>query len=210
MFVSRDDIENMDQRYRIAFINSLSGFKSANLIGTVNSEGKTNLSIISSCVHIGAHPPLIGFVSRPNSVARHTIENILATGHYTINHVNQAIFKQAHQTSARYPQEHSEFEATGLNELWVNDFSAPYVEQAVIKLGIVFRQKYHLDINNTDFMVGEIMQVDLPGQCVAESGAVSVEAAGSLTVSGLDRYHTTELISKLSYAKPGTAVQEIK
>ncbi|HBF47730.1 MAG TPA: flavin oxidoreductase, partial [Shewanella frigidimarina] len=47
------------------------------------------------------------------SVPRHTFENIMQTGLYTINHVNQSIYEQAHQTSARYDKDESEFEATG-------------------------------------------------------------------------------------------------
>jgi len=36
-----NDILNFDQRYRATFINSLGGFKSLALVGTLNSEGKT-------------------------------------------------------------------------------------------------------------------------------------------------------------------------
>ena len=47
----------MEDRKRIALINSLSGFKSLNLIGTINNQGQTNLAIFNSVVHIGANPP---------------------------------------------------------------------------------------------------------------------------------------------------------
>ena len=50
------DIKAMDPRRRAAFINSLSGFKSANLVGTVNAKGQTNLAIMSSAVHLGSSP----------------------------------------------------------------------------------------------------------------------------------------------------------
>jgi len=209
MLFSRVDIENMDQRYRIAFINSLTGFKSANLIGTVDGNGLTNLSIINSCVHLGAHPPLIGFVSRPHSVPRHSIENIVETGFYSINHVNQNILKQAHQTSARYAKDQSEFQATGLTELWVNEFSAPFVKEAVIRLGIEYRKTYHIDLNKTDLIVGEIIQVDLPGECLTKGGAVAIEKADSVLMSGLDRYHTARFLARLSYAKPDKPTEEL-
>ena len=210
MFVNSEDIENMDQRYRIALINSITGFKSANLVGTVDKNGITNLNIVNSCVHIGANPPLIGFISRPHSVPRDTIENLEATGFYTINHVNKAIFRQAHQTSARYPHDQSEFDATGLTELWENDFPAPYVQESIIRLGIKFRKKYHIDINNTDMIIGEIIQIRLPEDCLVENGSVDIERAGSMTISGLDRYHQTQHIARLSYAKPDQPVQDIE
>ncbi len=53
------NIESWERFYRANFINSLTGFKSVNLIGSVNEMGQTNLSIFSSIVHIGSNPPFI-------------------------------------------------------------------------------------------------------------------------------------------------------
>ena len=78
-------IDAMAQRYRANFINSLSGYKSANLIGTCNEQQQTNLAIISSVVHIGANPPLMGMIMRPHTVTRDTLGNIKQTGLFTIN-----------------------------------------------------------------------------------------------------------------------------
>ena len=91
------DLESMEQRFRTNFINSISGFKSVALIGTTDSKSQTNLAIFSSIIHIGANPPLLGFVVRPDSVERHTLENILETKEYTINFINEAIFKSLTQ-----------------------------------------------------------------------------------------------------------------
>ena len=59
-------------------------------------------------------------IIRPNSVNRHTLENIMETNCYTINHINKDIYKKAHQTSARYPKEISEFDAVGLTQEFHN------------------------------------------------------------------------------------------
>ncbi len=82
MIVSGDDIAAMDDRYRVFFVNALSGFKAAHLVGTTSAteEGQDNLALFSSVVHIGANPPLLGMISRPHTVPRHTLENIQATG----------------------------------------------------------------------------------------------------------------------------------
>lgn len=50
-------IGNLEDRKRVSLINSLSEFKSLNLIGTINNQGQTNLAIFNSVVHIGANPP---------------------------------------------------------------------------------------------------------------------------------------------------------
>ncbi|MEO6901676.1 MAG: flavin reductase, partial [Bacteroidia bacterium] len=107
-----NDILTLENRYRATFINSLGGFKSLALIGTRNGEGISNLAIFNSLFHIGANPPLFGFIVRPDSVERHTLSNILETGEFTVNHVREDFFEQAHQTSARYSNNVSEFEAT--------------------------------------------------------------------------------------------------
>ena len=90
-------------------INSLSGFKSANVIGTADAQGVHNLSVVSSVVHLGSSPPKWGWCCAPGADA-HTYKNIMATGQCTFNHVGAAWFQQAHQCSARYPADVSEFE----------------------------------------------------------------------------------------------------
>ena len=96
MHLTKQAISDLENRYRAHLINSLSGFKSANLVGTQDSNGQTNLAIVSSVFHLGAHPPLVGMIIRPHSVPRHTLENLLATQQYTINHVNKDIYSKAH------------------------------------------------------------------------------------------------------------------
>ena len=88
------DFEKLEKQKRTNLINCLSGFRAANLIGTINNSGKSNLAIFNSVNHIGANPPLMGFIQRPASVERHTYENIKNTGCFTINHVNENIEEQ--------------------------------------------------------------------------------------------------------------------
>ena len=121
---SENDILEMESRKRAAFINSLTGFKSASLVGTIDHEGKTNLAIFSSVIHLGSNPALIGFINRPDTTERHTSENILSVKQYTINHIHKEIFIEGHQTAARYPKEVSEFEAVGLTPEFLPGFQA--------------------------------------------------------------------------------------
>ena len=113
-YLSFDDLMALEKQKRANLVNSTGGFKSVCLIGTTDNMGNRNLAPFNSIVHIGASPPLIAFIMRPDSVERHTLSNIIDTGYYTINHLNERIYRQAHQTSARYPKEISEFDAVGL------------------------------------------------------------------------------------------------
>lgn len=200
--LDNSQIADLEDRKRTALINSLSGFKSLNLIGTVNKHGQSNLAIFNSVVHIGANPPLMGFISRPDSVEKHTIENIRETAFYTINHVNRDIFEKAHQTSARYKRDESEFEATGLTSDYKNYFPAPFVRQSDIQIGLELKEIISVKTNNTLLVIGEIKHLLFPSEIWEDSGVLDIEKAGSIAGSSLDGYHTTQLIKRMKYAKP--------
>lgn len=200
--VTLEDINEMDKRCRTNFINSLSGFKSLNLAGTFsNLTQNFNLAPVSSVIHVGAQPPLMGLLFRPDSVPRHTLENIRETGFWTLNHVCEEFVKKAHQTSARYNRDISEFEAAGLTAVY-EDFPAPFVKESKIRIGLQLEESYDLKSNGTHFIVGKVLRICLPEHVLADDGFVNLEEAGTLTVSGLDSYHKTSLISRLPYAKP--------
>ncbi len=202
-------LENLEKEYRTHLINSLGGFKSVSLLGTTNNAQQTNLAIFSSIIHIGAHPPLIALIFRPSPPVRNTLTNILETGYYTINHINEEIYKQAHQTSARYDPEISEFEVTGLEAEYKNGFLAPFVKQSNVQLAIEFKEKVDITINNTSMVIGEIKEIYVPENCVSEDGFLDIEKANTLTCSGLDSYHKTVRLDRLSYAKPNKELQSL-
>ena len=208
MQITYAELMSMEQRKRAHLINSVGGFKSICLIGTTDNAGQTNLAIFSSIVHIGANPPLICFIVRPDSVDRHTLHNIEATGHYTINHIQENFYKAAHQTSARYPREQSEFEACGLHPLYRDQFLAPYVQESTLQMGLQLRQIIKIELNNTLLIIGEIQHLYLDQSAIADDGFVDLEKLGSITCSGLDSYHRTSKISRLSYAKPDRPLTE--
>jgi flavin reductase (DIM6/NTAB) family NADH-FMN oxidoreductase RutF len=208
MKFNRSDINQMESRFRAQFINSLTGYKPANLIGTVDSQGKTNLAIISSVVHLGSHPPLLAFINRPNSVARNTFENIKANGCYSINHLHQDNIQAGHQTSARYSEEVSEFTACGFTEQWVEGFDAPLVQESTIKLGMRYIED-HLLLNETIMIIGEVETVELPDDILRTDGSLDIAAANTVATGGLDTYYGAELLARFSYASPDTLATEI-
>lgn len=207
--ISLAEINEMEKQQRVHFANSLGGFKSVGLIGTQNKTEQTNLAIVDSILHIGSNPPLFGMIFRPGVVERHTLENILETGCYTINHINENIFKQAHQTSARYDRSISEFEVTHLTPTYKNGFIAPFVEESHVQLAMEFKEKITLSINNTVLIIGEVKEVYFPEDCLLPDGFLDLEKAASITCSGLDSYHKTTRIDRLSYAKPNKTITSL-
>ncbi|MFM7671611.1 MAG: flavin reductase family protein [Bacteroidota bacterium] len=195
------DLLEMDTRKRAAFMNSLTGFKSASLIGTADQQGNTNLAIFSSVTHLGSNPALIGFVNRPDTAERHTLENILATKQYTINHIHSDMIEPAHQTSARYPKEVSEFEAVGLTPEFQVGCTAPFVKESRIKYRMEYAEHHPLHINGTILVIGKVISIVFPADCMAPDGSIEIERAGTVAISGLDRYHATRQLARFSYAK---------
>ena len=201
IFLDEVAISELEKRERAALINSITGFKSLNLIGTLNQKGNTNLAVFNSVIHLGANPALMGFIIRPDSVERHTLNNIEQTGFFTINHVNAENYQQAHQTSARYPSEISEFDACQLTPVYKNNFLAPYVKDSSISIGLSFQERIDIKVNGTILVIGKIEQLYFPSDAWCEDGYVDIEKAGTIACTGLDSYHQTKRLSRLSYAK---------
>jgi flavin reductase (DIM6/NTAB) family NADH-FMN oxidoreductase RutF len=113
-------IANLDKLFRANLINSCTGYKSANLLATKSKDGNTNVAIFNSVTHIGSNPPMIGFILRPTTVPRNTYRNIKQTALFTVNHIHRNIINKAHQTSAKYDENISEFEKTRLEaDIWI-------------------------------------------------------------------------------------------
>ncbi|MEN5379995.1 flavin reductase family protein [Sphingobacterium kitahiroshimense] len=207
--IKRNQIDEMEKFYRISLINSLIGFKPVNLLGSCNIDGSPNLSIISSAFHLGANPPLIGLVMRPQREHNDTLKNIQATGQYTLNNVLPDWYKQAHQTSASYASKISEFEKCNFKELYTDGFKAPFVRESTVRIGLELREIMDVPLNGTTIVIGEIVQILLDDLIIEEDGTVDHVKAGSMAVAGLDRYFIPEFVGRLSYAKPGIAIQKI-
>lgn len=201
MNFNQSHISAMEKRYRTTFINSLPGYKSLHMLGTINKGGLSNLGLFNSVFHIGANPPLLGMVFRPDSNDHDSLENIKQTKEYTLNNVLPDWFKQAHQTSARFPSGVSEFEPCGFKEFYLDSFKAPFVAESSIKIGLELREIIDISLNNTKIIIGEIIHIILNEEILAQDGYVDHILAGTVTVAGLDAYFSPQGLGRLPYAK---------
>ena len=201
--LTKIDISELDRRKRANLINSVSGYKPANLIGTIAADGRTNLAIFSSVVHLGADPPLIGFIMRPVAgQERHTYENIRETGVYTINHIHRQFAEKAHFTSAKFDRRVSEFAACGLTEEYIDDFAAPFVRESRIRIGLRLIEEIPVKINGTIMVIGVIEHLVFDETALSVSGNLDLNAVADICISGLDTYHEVKKLSSFSYADP--------
>ncbi|CAG5067787.1 hypothetical protein DYBT9623_00514 [Dyadobacter sp. CECT 9623] len=207
--INAGQIAELEKQYRICLINSLLGYKSLNLLGTVSKTGATNLCVISSAFHLGANPPLIGMVMRPGREHNDTLANIEATGQYTLSNVLPEWYKQAHQTSASYPSGVSEFATCGFDELYVPGFEAPFVQQSTVRIGLKLRETIPMEINRTTILIGEIVEIVVDDVLIGQDGTIDHVQAETVTVAGLDAYFLTHPLGRLAYAKPDIEPHEI-
>ncbi|MEZ4886570.1 MAG: flavin reductase [Chitinophagales bacterium] len=202
MHLSKTDIQNTPRIKRLNIINSITGVKPANLIGSISNDGQTNLAIFSSVIHLGSNPALLGFISRPSGdVRRHTHENIIANGFYTINHVHPHFIEKAHYTSVKFEAEESEFKKCQLTEECLFDFKAPFVKESRLKIGMKFLEEIPIKANNTILVVGEVQHIVVQEEAVDKKGHIDLNQLDSVGISGLNSYYRLEKLAQLPYAR---------
>ncbi len=199
---SKDAIDEMRHLYKINLINSCSGYKSANLIGTKSQSGISNVAIFSSVTHIGSSPALLGFFLRPTTVIRNSYENIKETGFFTINHVHEAILQDAHHTSAKYDKSLSEFNFTALKEEYKGGYLVPFVKEAPVQMAMKFIEEYPIKANDTILVIGEILDLYIADDLLEVDGFVNLSKAKVASINGLDGYSIPKLKTRLEYQRP--------
>lgn len=201
---TQSDLSSMERLYRVNLINGLSGYKSANLIGTVSEDRNENVAVFSSVIHLGSDPPILGFIHRPIAAGGNTYENIKQTGFYTINHLSMEIVEDGHHTSAKYESSISEFEMTSLKSEYLNDFVAPFVAQAPIKIAMRYLEEHPITLNDTILIVGEIVSVYIENNLLDADGFVDLSKGNVVAVNGPDGYALPKLEKRYPFQHPKT------
>ena len=201
MLIRENEIARLERRYRMNLINSITGIKPANLIGTRSEDEQDNVAIFSSVVHLGSDPALIGMVTRPQTTQlKDTYSNIMETGFYTINHVSESFIKKAHYTSAKLGKQRSEFDTMKIEREFVDDFFAPFVMASPVKVGMRYLQSQELP-NGCSLIIGQVEMIKLSEQWVDEHGHLDMESYNGVGISGLNSYYSLRKIAEFPYAK---------
>ncbi|MBO0343018.1 flavin reductase family protein [Flagellimonas profundi] len=203
MYYSNKDIMEMDKVIRLKIINSITGIKPANLIGTIDHDKLTNLAVFSSVVHLGSQPPLLGFIARPKTQdSGHTLRNIEEKGVYTINHIHPEFIERAHYTSAKFDKNISEFDRCGFSEEYIDVFEAPFVKESLVKMGLRLKETIPIPLNGTTLVIGEIAHLVLPDTAM-ETGDIDLEHLQSTGISGLNSYYELKKVAQHPYVRIG-------
>ena len=133
---------------------------------------------------------------------RHTFQNIKTNRYYTINHVHQSFVEKAHFTSAKFDQQTSEFEKCQLTEEYLFDFKAPFVKESQLKLGMHFLEAIPIHLNNTVLVIGEILHLIIPDECIGERGHLDLSNINDVGISGVNSYYSLQKIAQFPFARP--------
>ena len=201
-FFNHKQILDLEKIYKINLINSCSGFKSANLLGSVSTEGIPNVAVFSSVTHLGSNPPTLGFILRPTTVPRDTYKNIKENGTFTINHIYEDIIEDAHHTSAKYPEKISEFNVTNLEEEYKGEFKAPFVKNAPVQMSMKFIEEIYIPSNDVVLIVSQIEELYVKDELLQKDGLINLSKGNVVTINGLDTYAIPKFKKQLSYQRP--------
>lgn len=207
--VTTADLSEMEKVKRLNFVNSCTGYKSANLIATQSLEGINNVAIFSSVTHLGSNPAMLGFIMRPTIVVRDTYKNIKETGYFTINHVTVDIIGDAHHTSANYNPEESEFDKTKLNIEFKNSISTPFVKDCPVQLYCKYINEYHIKENGTVHIIASIEKIFYNENLEHQDGWLQLDKADVVSLNGLDGYCLPKLVNRYEYARKNVATKSI-
>ena len=211
MHLNKTEIASLKKVPRLNIINSITGIKPGNVVGTKSKNGISNLAIISSVVHLSSNPALIGFIMRPSrEYRRDTYNNILESACYTINHVHTSFIERAHYTSAKFDKDISEFDACGLTEEYIEDFFAPFVKESTIKMALTLREQIPIQSSNTTLIVGEIEHIFIPDEIIDSNGYLDLGKGNSVGISGLNSYYELSYKASFPYARVHQLPNDLK
>jgi flavin reductase (DIM6/NTAB) family NADH-FMN oxidoreductase RutF len=199
--IHSEELKSFTRFYRGNLVNCLTGAKPAFLAGTKNESGSSNLALFTNVFHLGADPALIGYVQRPVGQIGDTFRNIETSRCFTLSLVTEEIAAAAHQTSARYPSEQSEFLATNLQEEYVEDFFAPAVLESPLQIGLRLFQVVPMEINDTKLVIAKVEWLKIKTSMLQEDGNLNFEGQHAVNVLGLENYYALNFLGHKAYAK---------
>lgn len=199
---TKEDLSQMSKVPRLNLVNCVTGYKSANLIGTVSTEGVLNVAVFSSVTHLGSEPPLLGFILRPTTVPRDTYKNLKETGYFTVNHITEEMIADAHHTSSSYDETISEFDKTNLEPEFIDNLKVPFVKGSPVKLLCRYVNEYKIEENDCIHIIAAIETIYADDTLFHNDEWLQLDRGNVVAINGLDGYAVPKLSDRFHYARP--------
>jgi len=130
------------------------------LVSTRSENGIANCAPYSWFNAVCEDPPLvvISFGPRTDSKTKHSLTNILRTGEFVVNLVDEAIANGMHISSAELPETESEFAAAGFTEAPASVVAHPRIAQAPVSFECRLFKRVEISPAR-DIILGEVIHV---------------------------------------------------
>ena len=198
-----ENIAALSKVPRLNLINSVTGYKSANLIGTISKNGILNVAIFSSVTHLGSNPPMLGFMIRPiGTTPRDTYINIKENLFFTVNHITADMIASAHHTSANYESAVSEFDKTALESEFLDENQVPFVKNSPVRLLCKYLNEYRIEENGCIHIIASIEKIFVKDELLENDLFVRLDKGNVVTINGVDGYALSTLVNRYEYAHP--------
>lgn len=131
-------------------------------VSTIGADGILNLAPFSYFTAIGANPPAICFSPgrRRDGARKDTLVNVEATGEFVVNVVSEEFAAQMNATSAEFPPEVDEFDASGLTPIPSDLVKPPRVRESHIQMECRLLQVVHVSAKplGGSLVIGEVLR----------------------------------------------------
>jgi flavin reductase (DIM6/NTAB) family NADH-FMN oxidoreductase RutF len=130
------------------------------LVSTRSENGIANCAPYSWFNAVCEDPPLvvISFGPRTDSKTKHSLTNILRSGEFVVNLVDEAIANGMHISSAEFPETESEFAAAGFTEAPASVVVHPRIAQAPVSFECRLFKRVEISPAR-DIILGEVVHV---------------------------------------------------
>jgi flavin reductase (DIM6/NTAB) family NADH-FMN oxidoreductase RutF len=126
-------------------------------ISTQSAAGQANLAPFSCFTFVSADPPMIGFnCGLRGGQRKDTARNIVETGEFVVNIVDEALLDQMHRSAADFPPDINEMEALDVPCMPSELISSPRVALAPISMECRLERIVSFGRSGSEFIVGEI------------------------------------------------------
>lgn len=132
------------------------------LVGSLDADGRPNLSPFSFFNAFGANPPVVAFSPAfrgSDGTPKHTFLNIVETGEFTVSAVSYAMVEQVSLASCDFPPDVDEFEMAGFTKLPSQKIAAFGVAEAPMVMEC--RLLHHIDLGggpaSGNLLIGEVV-----------------------------------------------------
>jgi flavin reductase (DIM6/NTAB) family NADH-FMN oxidoreductase RutF len=166
-------------------------------VSTVDKEGVFNLAPFSAYCVMSFKPPVVGFcVSPPRDGAKKdTLKNIVLTGEFVINVVDETLVDAMNITAIPYPGDTDEFKEAGLTPVNADVVKVPMVLESPVQMECRLNRILEFGESPmvTGYVIGDVLCVHVKDELYAgdEIQVDKLRAVGRLGGRGRDLYCRT-------------------